>query len=77
MNEKERWDSSDVMYKDETFGQCKKRWRSFLMWEHLQLANMFESGEAGRQYMKHHCNSGTTGDDKELQECSSSNYSKL
>lgn len=41
------------------------------------LKNMFESGEAGRQYMKHHCNSGTTGDDKELHFCSSSNHSNL
>ena len=27
---------------DETFGQCKKRWRSFLMWEYLQLANILK-----------------------------------
>lgn len=31
------------MYKDETFGQCKKRWRSFLMREYLQLANILKT----------------------------------
>lgn len=31
------------MYKDETFSQCKKRWRSFLMREYLQLANILKT----------------------------------
>ena len=31
------------MYKDETFGQCKKRWHSFLMREYLQLANILKT----------------------------------